>query len=1040
MLIGRDHPAGVLRAEISRTTASHGGLVMVTGEAGIGKTTLVTGAADEARRSGALVLSGACWDSDSAPGYWPWTQVVRALRRLASREEWTAAEQAAGSGLAVLLGEARSGEAVEGFPLLDSVTSGLVALSQRRPTVIVLDDLHWADAASLKLLGFVAQHTWFERLLVVGTYRDTEAEAVDHPAGPLLLPLVPRATVVSLTGLGRDEVADLMARTVGQRPDDELVAEVYRRTGGNPFFVEQTARLWHAGGAVTAIAPGVRDALLRRLSLLPRPVTEILTGAAVLGREFHQEVLAAAAAAGVQHVERLLGQAVTARLVVTLGGGRFAFVHDLVRETLYGELDDADARGAHAAVVRALDASPSLRPLVLPADLARHAHLAGDELPAERVIDLLQAAANDAESRMAFDERAGHYRRAYERAHLVTPRRRFAIVLELAGALSFHGDAAEGERLLREAAAVAREVGDPHLLARAALTVYRLPAPGPPPPIAVELLREVHRALVGEELAVPPERFVPELALRVVDAARRSGDDEALAFALWARHHALDALGTAPERAEITRELMDVARRLSDPGTEYFAASFHWVALLEQGDPGYLDHYELVLKLTEREGKARSDLTSGLDTCIIATLTGRFVAAEDALDHVAAGVPVDVHPSFGYTMGHLRWSMLLAQGRFDDVAELQGAIVEAGHPHHDLLAAVAAAHAGDVETAQRYLATAHEPTPPFVPLWLRFRAQVAAASAEPALCEQVLAELEPLRGQWLVSLGGCDVGGPADLWLAAIDVAQGRWDRAVAGLVAARESADRMRARPWSILARAHLVRALSGRAGPGDAEAAAALLDEVTGEAAAIGMGGVLDHVRRQRADRQAGPEPEAGYEFRREGAVWRLRFDGRVAHVPDAKGLRDVHTLLSRPRVDVPAVRLRGAEGGQAVVAAARLGGDPVLDDEAKARYRHRLEQLDEEIDRAATLGEDRRAVALDEERQALIDELRAATGLGGRTRRLGDEAERARKTVTARIRDVLRRLDDVHPALAEHLRRTVSTGATCSYRPDRDLPWRL
>ena len=88
MLIGRDHPAGVLRAELSRAASSHGGLVLVTGEAGIGKTTLVTGVAEEARRSGALVLSGACWDSESAPGYWPWTQVIRALRRTASPEEW----------------------------------------------------------------------------------------------------------------------------------------------------------------------------------------------------------------------------------------------------------------------------------------------------------------------------------------------------------------------------------------------------------------------------------------------------------------------------------------------------------------------------------------------------------------------------------------------------------------------------------------------------------------------------------------------------------------------------------------------------------------------------------------------------------------------------------------------------------------------------------------------------------------------------------------------------------------------------------------
>ncbi|MGW4798864.1 hypothetical protein ACWEPC_41260, partial [Nonomuraea sp. NPDC004297] len=193
-------------------------------------------------------------------------------------------------------------------------------------------------------------------------------------------------------------------------------------------------------------------------------------------------------------------------------------------------------------------------------------------------------------------------------------------------------------------------------------------------------------------------------------------------------------------------------------------------------------------------------------------------------------------------------------------------------------------------------------------------------------------------------------------------------------------------------------------------------------------------------RAD-GAGPVPgEPAGEFRPDGAVWSLVFAGRTAHLPDAKGLRDLHTLLGRPGDDVPAVALLAPEGGAVVVAARRLGGDPVLDEEAKARYRHHLARLDEEIDRAAEVGDDDRAAGLDRERAALLAELRAAAGLGGRTRRLGDEAERARKTVTARIRDTLRKLDQAHPELAAHLRASVSTGSTCRYRPAEEIAWRL
>ncbi|NEB55001.1 ATPase, partial [Streptomyces griseus] len=184
------------------------------------------------------------------------------------------------------------------------------------------------------------------------------------------------------------------------------------------------------------------------------------------------------------------------------------------------------------------------------------------------------------------------------------------------------------------------------------------------------------------------------------------------------------------------------------------------------------------------------------------------------------------------------------------------------------------------------------------------------------------------------------------------------------------------------------------------------------------------------------AGPSAE----FRRNGPVWLLRWDGVTVHVPDAKGLRDLHSLLGLPGADVPAVRLLAPEGGDLVVAAGRLGGDPVLDEEAKRRYKEHLARLDAAIDRAAARDDVRGVATYDRERQALLDELRAAAGLGGRTRRLGDQTERARKTVTARIRDTLRKLDTLHPALAAHLKASVTTGTTCAYRPEHAPDWRL
>jgi len=261
---------------------------------------------------------------------------------------------------------------------------------------------------------------------------------------------------------------------------------------------------------------------------------------------------------------------------------------------------------------------------------------------------------------------------------------------------------------------------------------------------------------------------------------------------------------------------------------------------------------------------------------------------------------------------------------------------------------------------------------------LEFEAVAAASAAavgSAELREQLRERLAPHAGRHVV-VGGCaSYSGAVDHHLGLLCAALGRTADAAGHLARAVELHERLGAAAWAELSRRELARLRPA------------------------------EHV------------------FRREGDTWTLGYRGRLVHLSHAKGLADLAVLLAAPHREVPAYELLGRPGPPP-------GADPVLDDRARAAYRARLTELDAAI----AAGADQ----LQAERAALIRELTAAAGLGGRRRRLGDETERARKTVTARIHDILGRIERAHPELARHLRATVHTGSSCRYAPDEPVRW--
>src|SRR5690242_432162 len=279
---------------------------MVTGAPGIGKTALADELTRRARQAGVTTCWGGCLEGGGAPAYLPWTRVLAGLGA-----PDTLLNPAAGTR----------------YRLFDEVV-GLLrerAAAARAGMLVVLDDLHWADVPSMRLLQELAPAVRDSRLLAVGLYRPDGIDPDGEPGRVLSAVLRERATTpLTLGGLAPAEVAELAARTLDRPPDETLLAEVRRRAEGNPLFVVELVRLAGSTGGRTGDAPlpaGVREVIAWRLDRLPPATRELLRAAAVLGRDFATAPLAEIAGLPGPEVADLLAPAVAADLVDGGGGG-----------------------------------------------------------------------------------------------------------------------------------------------------------------------------------------------------------------------------------------------------------------------------------------------------------------------------------------------------------------------------------------------------------------------------------------------------------------------------------------------------------------------------------------------------------------------------------------------------------------------------------------------------------------------------------------------------------------------------------------------
>jgi len=1071
-LVGRHGVLRLLGDAIEAATQGRGSLVLITGDPGIGKTAVAAEAAARAKKAGARVLWASCWEGEGVPGFWPWLQVLRPILPPVSP-----GDDATPTVRRLLLergsGGSDSGARSESaldlrFKLFEEVSAVLESEGRSRPVLMVLDDLQWADVPSIQLLGFLARRLPMLRLLVVGTCRDVEVSAGSSLAS--LLAGGAASAVLPLGDLSRSDVANLIERILGRDPGEALTEAVQRRTGGNPFFVQQVSRLLAAQSessqplqAVT-VPLGVEEAVRRRLARLHPGCVQLLEAGAVLGPAWTLRTVAAVGGQVVEEAAPLLAEAVHARVLVGPPDplGRYTFAHDLFRECLYEGLGPEACARLHLQAGRTLAAERETGRSIELAELANHFMLGAEAGGQEEALRYSRLAAEEATGRLAYEEAARHRERVLqvmESQPRADPGALGRGLVELGLAHQQSGAMAAATRAFTRAVESARRAGDRVALARAALGLHAIGiATWAPHDQLVGLLREAaegldeseHRVLLARTLAARARELAwfgldvelaRSLSARAVEVARRSGDSGTLAYCLVARHNVVWGPGNAEERLELAEEVLRLAHAGGDLQLVAEARVLKLSDLLELADPAmHAELDELALAATAlRQPRVRYAVLTR--RAMRAQLTGPIAEAERLVEEAAElGREIDEPDATNVRFAQLG-EIRAAQGRQAEILGEMGRWLEENDlgPTELVIRSNALLEQGDREAALSMVAPLLEADPGEIPedrMWLYVMTVAADLSVRLGLerhAELGLRLLAPYAGLMVTTGAAITCVGSVDHYLGTLAAALGKRGEALTHHERALRLHERLGARVWELRSRYEVARLrLTEPGGGGSLEE----LERVAAAAARLGLSALEGLARRTLEETRF---PESGV-FRRHGSSWTLGYGGLTVQMPDAKGLRDLATLLRSPGKAVAAVELVAGDAGEEVRAGLWMGADRALDERARREYRDRLAELDREIAAAEGWADVERAARAREERDALLEQLAAAAGLGGRARRLGDQSERARKTVTARIRHVLDRLDSRHPAMARHIRASITTGTFCSYSPSSPTSWEL
>ncbi len=624
--VGRTHELALLDHAFRAMAEGHERrTVLIGGEPGVGKTTVVGHALRRWFDAGATVAMGRCEEDVRSPygafidalGHLVASAPVEGLEAHAARHGRSLLPLVPGLADRVAVGDwpASADLESERYLLFAAVTDLVAGLSEAAPVVLFLDDLHWADAGTTSLLRSIATAADPARVLLVGTLR-TDELAADHPMGQVLAAFhrVPSVVRVQLDGLVRADVVDLVEHWTGagggagaERLADALVAE----TGGNAFFVTELVRHLEESGQLTGLAdapPGhaalvpesIREVLAERVARLGTMGDTVLAAASVIGSEFPVSLLAATTATDEIKVLEVLADAASASLVRESADvpGRFAFTHALVQHAILANLGATREAALHRRVAELLEEGHEEGDSV--AALAHHWLQATNVSDTHRARDWARQAADAALAALAPGDAVAFYRQAlllHDQLRNGDPTTRIDLLIALGTAERQSGDPEHRDTLLK-AGRLARRADDADRLAESALannsgTFSTFQGVDPE---RIEMLETAIRRTADQErrallLGTLANELTyagdfarrRELADDAMRAARATGDDRLILRVLNLVFFALWIPDTLQERLALTEESLRLVERVDDPLARFWAASANFLNLLQAG-------------------------------------------------------------------------------------------------------------------------------------------------------------------------------------------------------------------------------------------------------------------------------------------------------------------------------------------------------------------------------------------------------------------------------------------------------------------------